>query len=340
MAKKIFKSGNYIYLIDTDNGDRLYSGLSKDVSIKHTGETVDTFYVVGLDGWSRNKSIAFADIQDQNGAAYASLSEFISFYESQTGGASSSTESSAASLSYGLYNSILEIKSLYGDDVSISQKAKSLIKFGKNEDIQAGVAEMVWANGGIETLATGNNIDSIRSDNAGDTQTVVIEGHTISGSDLTFVVQTAVLDGTNRVVLTTPLYRATRLYNDSNVDFAGNIEIYEDGGDRHLFAPIGSNQSLKCATSLSSVDYWLVTQAVFEVKRNANAAVDFEIQVRLSGKVFRTIFFSSTNNTGKVVPFEQPLIIPPNSDVRVLATSNTNSTSVGASLQGYLAIKT
>lgn len=242
-----------------------------------------------------------------------------------------------------------EISGTYSDTVSVEQKAKSLIKFGVNGNIGT-TEEMVWGQGGIETLATGNDIDTISSSNAGDTQSVTIEGHTLSGSELTFVIQSATLNGQNKVTLTTPLYRSTRMFNNSGTAFAGDIYVYEDGAissgvpdtaaDIHLKASIGDDQSLKCATSVSNLDYWIVTGLTLGVNKSASRAVEFKLQVKEFGKVFRTRFFAScSSDTGSIhIPFDPCIIIPKNSDVRVLATSSGTSTGVEASIHGHLAL--
>lgn len=241
------------------------------------------------------------------------------------------------------YEVTYAIQQIFSDDavtVSVQEKAKSLIKFGENLDIDAGVSETVWATGGNETYQTTNAIDTIVSDNAGDTQDVIIEGHTISGSDLTFSSQTATLNGTTNVTLSTPLARVTRLENNDSTDFAGTVTVFENGGTTHLTS-IG-NGSQKCSTSLSSVDYWIITQLTFSVRRSNTAKVDFELQIKKSGKTFLTKFGGEASDTTGtiVVKFDQPIIAPPNSDVRMIATSNAANTEVEASIHGYLAIIT
>ena len=238
------------------------------------------------------------------------------------------------------------INQIFQDDavtVSVAEKGKSLIKFGQNSDIDAGVQEMVWEQGGFETYKTANDIDIVVSTAGGDTQEVVIEGHTISGTDLTFVTQTVTLNGTTNVSLTTPLARANRLYNNDSTDFAGVITVEDNGTSVHLSTgSAGNNQSLKCATATSSVDYWIITGLMVSVNRANTAVVDFELQVRLPGKVFRTQYaLTSSRESGTYkVDFEQPIIVKPNSDIRVLATSSAANTAVQAAIHGYLAIVT
>lgn len=240
-----------------------------------------------------------------------------------------------------LAHAVKSISDSYGDDVSIWEKGKILVKFGKNPDLDSGVKETIWETGGFETLKTANDIDIVVSTNAGDTQDIVIEGHTISGSDLTFVTQTATLNGTTNVALTTPLARVTRLYNDDSTDFAGDITVEDNGTSVHMTVKgtNGENQSKKCQTALSSADYWIITGITGGVVGSVSATVEFELQVREAGKVWRTQYsFNSSNYTE--VKGDEYIIIKPNSDVRIAGTSNTNNTEAIAAIRGYLAIIT
>jgi hypothetical protein len=55
--------------------------------------------------------------------------------------------------------------------------------------------------------------------------------------------------------------------------------------------------------------------------------------------VWRTRYFmsNSSDGGGKLFQLEPCIIIPPNSDVRVLATSTINNVGVSASIHGVLA---
>lgn len=236
-------------------------------------------------------------------------------------------------------------------EVSVDTKAKDLTKFGRNTDLTT-TEELVWIQGGIETLPTTNAIDKFSSSDAGDDQDVVVEGHSISGGNLTFVTQTVTLNGQTETSLDTALARATRLYNAGSTDFAGSVYVYEDdtvtngvpqtASKIHLRSDGSNNQSLKCATSLSQNDYWLLTSFVCSVNRQNSRSVDFKLQTRDSGGVFRTkrTLAVHSNSGSREIQFRPFLIVKPNSDVRVLATSSGASTQVDAQLQGMLAIKT
>jgi hypothetical protein len=212
----------------------------------------------------------------------------------------------------------------------------------------------VWGYGASlahEVLAATNLIDTISSSSAADTQLVRIEGHTISGSNLTFVVQTATLNGRNKVVLTTPLARAAIVRNAGSTDFAGDIYVYEESAITngvpnvaakvHLKSTVtqGDNESDKCAASISSVDYWFLTTMQFAVLKKAAAFAEFSLQIKTSGGVYITEeTFSASNSSGTIsVSFDPIIIVPPNADVRVTCIADAASTDVMADLSGVLA---
>lgn len=242
-----------------------------------------------------------------------------------------------------------EIFATYGVRVSVAAKNKTLLKFGRNEAVGT-TEELVWLQGGTETLPTTNAIDKISSSNAGDTQAIKVEGHTISGSDLTFVVQSATLAGQTETALGTPLARATRIYNNDSTDFAGTVYVYEDdtvtsgvpqtAAKIHLSTGGAENQSLKAATSVSSVDYWIIRQIYASVNEKTTAAVDFRYQTRLSGKVFRTQVQGAASSSGAhfYAALDPPMFVPANADFRIMATASTSNVSVDAWANGVLAI--
>ena len=262
-------------------------------------------------------------------------------YYEVTGDGSSSNPFQSVIPDYKLQHAVKFISDTYSDTVDIWEKGKPLIKFGYNPDLDVGVSETIWNQGGDETLKTANDIDIIVSTDAGDNQDVVIEGHTISGSDLTFVTQTETLNGTTNVSLTTPLARVTRVYNDGSTDFAGDVTVEDNGTSVHakVLGTSGQNQSKKCQTALSSVDYWVITELAGGVVGTVTANIHFEFQIKESGKTWRTIYeFASSSYT--TVSLDPYIIARPNSDIRMIGTSDTNNTEGIAAIHGYLAIVT
>lgn len=255
------------------------------------------------------------------------------------------------SLDYRIDQALKQIRQ--DDGVVVVLKNKGLSKFGYNPDVSTS-RETVWVTGGDETYATGNDIDRVSSSNNGDNQIVVIEGHTIDGNgDLTFIVQSVTLTGQTPATLSTPLYRSTRLYNNGSTNFAGTIYVFESGGtvtagvpqvtaDIHVTAESGANQSQKASTSLSSVDYWIITKAEVSVGVSSGNArnADFDLEVRESGKVFRRVhpFSAANNGASQIVIFDPAIVVKPNSDVRITAVASGAGTQAKAVISGHLAI--
>lgn len=249
-----------------------------------------------------------------------------------------------------------EIFVTYGDTVSTFQKGKTLLKFGRNVDLDTGVRETVWSVGGNETYVSTNIIDTISSSSASDTQEIVIEGHTVSGSGtnqiFTFVIQTATLNGQNKVTLATPLARVSRAYDNSSSALVGDVYVYEDttitGGvptdttkvHIEIVGTLGDTQSFKCATTFSNTDYFICTGGFASIRKVTSAAVDFILEVRRPGGLFRPVAQISLNSSGvgfADVRFDPYTIIPKNSDIRITAESGTNNVAVDAAFQGYIA---
>jgi len=242
--------------------------------------------------------------------------------------------------------------------VGIIPKAKTLVKFGQNTDLgTAGTVKTVMELFGTEVeenYATDNVINRIVSDDAANTQLCAIEGHTLNDGDLTFVRQTATLNGQTPVELETPLARCTRVENIDSTYLAANSTVYvyrstsavssgvpQADNEIHCSMIAGRDKSLKASTSISSTDAWIITGFIGGInKGSGNAVVDFDVEYRHLGEVFTPEFLAPCNTNGSsnaVIPFPVPLLIGPNADVRVQASSTANGTSVTANLFGYLA---
>lgn len=253
---------------------------------------------------------------------------------------------------YWLDHAIHVIESNYGDTVSIEQKDKDLLKFGHNSLVGTSQATIAHQPAGIlhETYVSDNLITSIISDDAGDTQDIVIEGHTSTdGLSFTFVTQTATLTGQTAVTLSTPLARVSRLYNDNSTDLAGTVYVTEDDTYTagvpdtdtkvHLMTEPGENQSEKAATTMSSQDYWIITSYSGDMLKKSAAFAEIELQIRLPGKVFRPVDIISCTDGGRGRQDFKPYIIAPkNSDIRLAAIASGASTPIAGSIQGVLAI--
>lgn len=241
---------------------------------------------------------------------------------------------------------------IFADDavnVSVESKNKDLIKFGRHDTVQIAATTVMTLPTGIynETYVATDLITSIVSTSGSDTTTVVVEGHTISGTTLTFVTQTATLNGQTAVLLGTPIARATRAYASGAVDLIGVISVCETDtytagvpvtpAGVHLQIRAGENQSEKASTSLSSTDYWVVTSIRCDLLEKTAASVDVELQVRLPGKVWRKVNnITCSESKNGLLEFFPYIIIKPNSDIRLVAHASANGKSVTGSIHGVL----
>lgn len=253
---------------------------------------------------------------------------------------------------FAVAHALAQIKNDY--DVTAYVKPKSLLKFGRTTNADAGVRTTVAGFQGTvvnETYATANTIDRIISDSTSDGETVTIEGHTLSGSEFTFVVQNVTLNGQTAVTLPTPLARATRAYNTDSTELVGNVYIYENvattsgvpntATNTKLLIQAGDQQSEKAATTISKDDFWIITQVFSSAERNNSANVDMALEVREYGGVFRPRFKWATRSSGQnaiLINLNPAIIVPRNSDVRLVAISDAANTAVDGWMNGYLAL--
>jgi len=230
-------------------------------------------------------------------------------------------------------------------------KPKTLKKFGRNEDVGTAY-EDIWQYGGTETLPTTNAIDTVSSSSTSDTTTLVVEGFVLTGDNKIFTVQTVTLTGQTKALLTTPLARCTRAYASGAADLVGDVYIYEDdtlsAGVPTTAAKVhidikgteGENQSFKASTSISSTDYWVITQIYVAVLRKTAAQANFQLQVKDNGFVWRSrsILNAASTAAPTAVNISPPIIIPSNADVRVRAQASTAGVDCVAWMNGYLAL--
>jgi len=244
-------------------------------------------------------------------------------------------------------HAIQEIFQTFGDTVQTGRK--TLFKFGVNANL--GTSQTVINYLGIDPVRPStNSITHFSSDDAADTQTLRVEGMTISGSELTFTVQNITLNGQTKTALTTPLARVTRIANVTvgQSSTAGDVYIYEDGtvsgGIPTNLATVGnvmpaSDQStLYAGTSVASTNYFLATRWKAHVARKTAAFVDLRFQIAPVGGTWRTVQTSTAARENSVIVTGDPcFIIPPNYDIRIVGTSSAANTDCHSSFDGYFA---
>jgi len=237
----------------------------------------------------------------------------------------------------------------FGDSVSLESKRKNLLKFGRHENVQTASTTLMTlpASTYNETFVSSNLINSIISTSGSDAETVKVEGHTLSGSDFTFVVQSATLNGQTAVTLGTALARVSRVYNDDATELAGVISVTETdtyasgvpntASKVHLQIRAGEQQSEKASTTISSSDYWVIMSFYADMLEKTAASADVDLEIRLYGKVFRPVASISCSEAHRgVFTFSPYLIVPTNSDVVLRARASANNKDISGGIEGVL----
>jgi len=238
----------------------------------------------------------------------------------------------------------------YGVRVTMEDKLKDLLKFGRNESVGTSYATLMTLPGSElhETYVTTNIITSVSSSSASDTGDLVLEGHTVTGTgvdaEFTFVSQELTLTGTTVVDLTTEglvdMARVVRMYTSDDSDLVGDIyasqtDTYGTPGvpdtdaKVHCMIPAGNNQTLKTSTTLDNDTFWVVTGFYADMLKKTAAFADVVLETRYVGKAFRErmTISASTYNRGNHT-YKPYFIIPPNTDIRLVAKADGSSTDI------------
>ena len=238
---------------------------------------------------------------------------------------------------------INEINSQYNVDVTIIGKAKTLHKWGHVDSSASGSWETVQGGGGVETLLTANSITVVDSTSASDTETVSIEGHYLAaGGDLVFHIQSATLTGTTAVTLSQPMARVSRINITSSELAVGTITVNAgEGGTAYAEIEALHASTEKAATTTSYRDYLIIEAFGSSILGGNNASVSFRLQIEEYGGVWRTIARWSLK--GDSTDYDRdvstpPLIIEPNTDIRIQSNASLAGTQVTAHFDGDFAI--
>lgn len=261
-------------------------------------------------------------------------------------------EGSGESVDPWIAHAIDVIYDTYGDRVSVEEKAKDLLKFGRNKNIQTTKTTLMTLPATIfnETYLTDNLITTVSSSSAADTESITVEGHTTAdgGLTFTFVSQTITLTGQTQVTLATPLARCTKLYNAGTADLVGSVYAYQDNTSTagvpdtpalvHCIIDAGLNNSEKASTTISGSDYWIIAGFYADCLEKVATFGILHFEIRLPGKVFRNSIDISVNDTSHGEhEFKPYLIVPKNSDVRLRVSASANGKDFSGGIQGVLA---
>ena len=267
--------------------------------------------------------------------------------------------------SFDVVNAADRVFADYSDRIFV--KPKVLHKFGRTTSANNGVKTTVATFQSTivnETFSTGNSIDALASGSSLDVGIVSVEGHYFDADlNLVFSVQDVQMTGKTSAPLNPTLARATRLFPPKQtiaspaVSLTGPVYVYDtvaSGGlssgvpvnaaASKLVVGAGKNQSEKCATALSGIDYWLVTSCYAALNRAVGSGVnaDVEIEFRQLGGVWLPLGVEMQLRTAadhqSFHAFDPCLIVPKNSDVRMVAISDTDNSVVSGYIRGHLAL--
>jgi hypothetical protein len=237
-----------------------------------------------------------------------------------------------------------EIYQTFNDKTRVDRK--SLHKFGGNPSVGT-LLEPVNSWGEFEEYQASNIVLNMSSTDDNDSAMVTIEYMYFDESDnLVFGSQTQTLTGQTPIALPVAACRWTRMFTSSNV--GGDVYIYRGTATNgqpnnlanvHCAIPAGSNQSQKAATSIAGSNYLILTYGWADTIRKSSSSVEVGFRIRQIGNDFRVAprrGASSDNSISYV--FDPYIIIPPNSDVEVVARAESGTdNNVTAGFDGYFA---
>jgi hypothetical protein len=218
-------------------------------------------------------------------------------------------------------------------------------KFGENPQVDtATTPEDVWDEGGEYTFSTTAAIDSLSSDDIGDTDIdITVVGLDTDWNEVTQTIPTDAVDGRTRVALTTNLLRFFRAFNANGVELLGNVYVYENTA-LTLGKPtdvtkirgkiqIGHGQTLMAIYSIPAghTGYFLKGYVGLTTGVTSRSAA-LTWNARLLGGVFRTqsaIGLSSGGSSTWQYEYPVPVSVPEKSDIKISCTDvGANSTAV------------
>ena len=188
MALKIYREGNYIYLVDEAN--KIYEGKASGVIIVKSELSSTTFGLRGLKGW--HKTIDLSNITDKNGVPYTA-STWEVFYTVNT-----------ARQTLGDYYSEV-MKGSYKDEFIVN-------KFGRNGAVGTSLTH-VSISGVYQTPTTAQSLELLSSNAADGVAGAGARKVLVEGLDSNFDLQQeeVIMDGLTPVALTNQFIRVFRM---------------------------------------------------------------------------------------------------------------------------------
>lgn len=252
-----------------------------------------------------------------------------------------------------------QIKDTYSDTVSIIKKLKPLSKFGTNEAVGTTRATIMTLGAAItqETFVQVDTALSMSSSSTSDTlkSLVLYEGHTSSGSDLTFVPSQLNVELTGRTEAPLGISRTRSTRARLDLPAIGDIYFYDSGAALtngvptdltkvHMMIPAGDIQSQKASTAISSTDYYIITNWSAGVLEKTSAFAQARIEIKPWTTttdswypITKWLAVSDANGSYGIGEGSPYLIVPKNHDVRMTAIANTAGIGVVGGMEGFLA---
>jgi hypothetical protein len=209
-------------------------------------------------------------------------------------------------------------------------------KFGVNLAITTATdPEDIWEYGGTYTYDADSTapIKYISSSSAADTMIIMIEGLDSLGY---LVSENILLNGQTNVILTTPLWRVFRMFNNDTFDVSGTVYCHTDdtvssgvpdAGKVRAVIVNGNNQTLMSLYTIPRgyVGFWYRGEIGIQYESATPAIADYlhgHLETKRYGKVFRvqkSVTISSLSGGYQDYrPFPDP--IPALSDIKTTVT--------------------
>lgn len=259
--------------------------------------------------------------------------------------------------------------STYGIGESVSVKPKQLKKFGRTNKTQSGASVSIMTLQGSEaheTILTINAVDYVVSSSTSDNgKALIYEYFTIDETTgvKTFNVGEVTLLGQTPAALPVAANTVTRAYRKKGTfaspatNLVGNIAFYASSGVTvtagvvqtdsavKLLLSAGKQQSEKCASAISQIDAYVITNGIFSMEKSSGgggstARINVDVEYRELGGVWRplglNIELSPNLPTVPLPPIGPYSWIGPNTDFRATAFSDTANVTVNGAIWGQL----
>lgn len=201
------------------------------------------------------------------------------------------------------------------------------------------ISTIATNSGILQNYSTTADIDSISSENAGDTHDITIVGLDVNYVEVT---QTATLNGQTRVALTAPLLRVNNVFNFTSTATLGDLWIYVNTAIvagkpadltqiRSSIKMIGTVSEERSATSVYTVPADKTGFIVFgKTTVSDSKSLELTFWGRQSGGLFLMQHHIDLKDNNYDYFFKFPLMVPEKADLEIRASVSSGSAEVSA----------